>query len=74
MGTYFLRILWSLAEHAARNSVHLPPDDLPQLDPAVADLEAAQARTDLKSLRTDFKSLRSHFYTQSTYQVLADDL
>ena len=38
VGPDFLRFLWGLAEHAARNSVHVPLDDLPHLDPAVADV------------------------------------
>ena len=35
-------------------------DDLPHLDPAVADVA-----------RTDFKRLRGHLYIQATYKVLA---
>ena len=60
VGPDFLRFLWGLAEHAARNSVHVPLDDLPHLDPAVADVA-----------RTDFKRLRGHLYIQATYKVLA---
>ena len=47
VGPDFPRSLWGIAaEHAARNSAHVPQalDDLPHLDPAVADI----ARTDLK--------------------------
>jgi len=40
--------------------VHVPLDDLPHLDPAVADVA-----------RTDFKRLRGHLYIQATYKVLA---
>ena len=39
VGPDFLRFLWGLADDAARNSVHLPLDDLPHLDPAVADVD-----------------------------------
>jgi hypothetical protein len=60
VGPDFLRFLWGLAEHAALNSVHVPLDDLPHLDPAVADVA-----------RTDFKRLRGHLYIQATYKVLA---
>ena len=45
---------------SARNSVHVPLDDLPHLDPAVADVA-----------RTDFKRLRGHLNIQATYKVLA---
>ena len=60
LGPDFLRFLWALADHAARNCVHLPLDDLPQLDPAAADRALA-----------DFKRLRGHLYIQSTYKILA---
>lgn len=40
--------------------MHVPLDDLPHLDPAVADVA-----------RTDFKRLRGHLYIQATYKVLA---
>ena len=60
VGPDFLRFIWGLAEQAARNSVHVPLDDLPYLDPAVADVA-----------RTDFKRLRGHLYIQATYKVLA---
>ena len=57
---FVLRLVWALADHAARNCVHLPLDDLPQLDPAAADRALA-----------DFKRLRGHLYNQSTNKILA---
>ena len=62
MGPDFLhsKFSWGLAEHAAANSVHVPFDDLPHLDPAVVDVA-----------RTDFKRLRGHLYIQATFKVLA---
>ena len=47
VGPDFLHFLWGLAEHAARNSVHVTLDDLVHLDPAVADV----ARTDCNVCR-----------------------
>ena len=40
--------------------MHVPLDDLPHLDPAVADVA-----------RRNFKRLRGHLYIQATYKVLA---
>ena len=59
LGPDFVRFLWRLADHAARN--HIPPDlrALPILDPA--DQSHLQA----------FKRLRGHIYVQSTYKLLA---